>query len=104
LKRFALSDWPRRCLLLLVRGYQLLISPHMRGQCRYEPTCSGYALGALSAHGALAGSYLAAARVLRCHPWCAGGHDPVPDQPPFLFSHFAARAATSSHSRSKTNP
>jgi putative membrane protein insertion efficiency factor len=71
---------PQRFLILLVRGYRLLLSPWLGSSCRFEPTCSAYAQQALERHGALAGSALAAGRVLRCHPGCAGGHDPVPEQ------------------------
>lgn len=81
-----LRELPQRTLIALVRGYRLLLSPWIGSQCRFEPTCSAYALAALQQHGAAAGSYLAAARVLRCHPWCAGGHDPVPAARPSLFS------------------
>ena len=63
-------------LILLVRAYQVVLSPHLGRCCRFEPTCSVYALDALQRHGAAAGSYLAGARVLRCHPWCDGGFDP----------------------------
>jgi uncharacterized protein len=80
-----LRDLPQRLLIALVRGYRLLLSPWLGSSCRFEPTCSAYALLALQAHGAAAGSYLAARRVLRCHPWCAGGHDPVPTGHPRLF-------------------
>lgn len=83
-------DAPRRALILLVRGYRLLLSPWLGSSCRFEPTCSAYALEALQRHGAAAGSYLASARLLRCHPWCAGGLDPVPGQVPSLFRRFAA--------------
>ncbi|MDP9045248.1 MAG: membrane protein insertion efficiency factor YidD [Pseudomonadota bacterium] len=69
---------PQRALVALVRGYRLLLSPWLGSACRFEPTCSAYALEALLAHGAVAGTCLAAGRVLRCHPWCEGGHDPVP--------------------------
>lgn len=69
---------PRRALMMLVRGYRFFLSPWLGSGCRFEPTCSAYALQALEQHGAAGGSYLTAARVLRCHPWCAGGHDPVP--------------------------
>lgn len=69
---------PQRLLILLVRGYRLLLSPWLGSGCRFEPTCSAYAQGALEQHGALAGSLLGAGRLLRCHPGCAGGHDPVP--------------------------
>jgi putative membrane protein insertion efficiency factor len=95
---------PQRALILLVRGYRLILSPWLGSSCRFEPTCSAYAQDALRSHGAAAGSYLAAARVLRCHPWCDGGHDPVPAQPPSLFRRFATDAATSSTSSDKTSP
>lgn len=62
----------------LVRGYQLFFSPWLGSSCRFEPTCSHYALQALAVHGAARGSLLAARRLLRCHPGCAGGFDPVP--------------------------
>ncbi|HEX7638810.1 MAG TPA: membrane protein insertion efficiency factor YidD [Burkholderiaceae bacterium] len=70
---------PRRALVALVRLYRLLLSPWIGGDCRFTPTCSAYAIEALERHGALAGSGLAAWRVLRCNPWCHGGCDPVPD-------------------------
>lgn len=70
--------WPRRVLIALVRGYRLFLSPWLGGACRFTPTCSVYALEALDVHGAGRGSYLTLRRIGRCHPWCAGGHDPVP--------------------------
>ncbi len=76
----------RQLLIGLVKGYRLLLSPWLGSSCRFEPTCSLYALEALQRHGALAGSYLMSARLLRCHPWCDGGHDPVPEQKPRLFT------------------
>lgn len=69
---------PRRSLILLVKGYRLLLSPSLGSACRFEPTCSAYALDALNAHGAVGGSYLTLRRLVRCNPWCEGGHDPVP--------------------------
>ncbi len=66
----------------LVRAYRLLLSPLVGSGCRFEPTCSAYSLGALERHGALGGSYLTLRRLVRCHPWCDGGCDPVPDQIP----------------------
>jgi putative membrane protein insertion efficiency factor len=63
----------------LVRGYQLLLRPIMPSACRYAPSCSHYAMTALERHGALGGSWLALRRILRCHPWAAGGYDPVPE-------------------------
>ncbi|HUC60753.1 MAG TPA: membrane protein insertion efficiency factor YidD [Alphaproteobacteria bacterium] len=70
-----------RMLRAAVRGYQLLIRPVLPASCRYYPSCSQYALEALARHGALRGSWLALARILRCHPWAEGGVDPVPDAP-----------------------
>jgi len=81
-----LKDAPRRTLIALVRGYRLLLSPWLGSSCRFEPTCSAYALQALQRHGAAVGTYLTVARLARCHPWCAGGHDPVPERAPRLFS------------------
>lgn len=79
---------PARALMAVVRAYRLLLSPWLGNACRFEPTCSRYSLAALEKHGALAGSYLTVHRLLRCQPWCDGGHDPVPDNPPRLFSRF----------------
>ncbi len=76
----------RDLLVGLVKGYRLLLSPWLGSACRFTPTCSAYALQALEQHGAGAGSYLTLARLGRCHPWCDGGHDPVPAQPPRIFS------------------
>lgn len=81
-----LSDLPRRALMALVRAYRFALSPWLGSACRFAPTCSAYALGALERHGAVAGGTLAAGRLLRCHPWCRGGFDPVPAQAPKLFS------------------
>jgi putative membrane protein insertion efficiency factor len=81
-----LLDGPRCLLVMLVLGYRFALKPWLGSACRFEPTCSAYALDALRRHGALAGSALSAARLLRCHPWCHGGHDPVPARPPRLFS------------------
>jgi len=81
-----IGDWPRCALIGLLRGYRLLLSPWIGSACRFEPTCSAYAIEVLDRHGALAGSYLTLRRLARCHPWCAGGHDPAPDRPPRLFA------------------
>lgn len=81
-----LSGWPRQALIGLVKGYRLLLSPWLGNGCRFEPTCSVYAIGALERHGALAGTCLMLHRIGRCQPWCQGGHDPVPEQAPRLFS------------------
>ena len=76
----------RALLVALVRGYRFFLSPWLGSACRFTPSCSAYALESLQRHGALAGSSLTVARLARCHPWCDGGHDPVPAQPPRLFT------------------
>lgn len=73
-------------LIGLVKGYRFLLSPWLGSFCRFEPTCSAYSLQALQKHGAAAGSCLTLTRLARCHPWCAGGHDPVPTEKPRLFT------------------
>jgi putative membrane protein insertion efficiency factor len=72
---------PAMFLAALVRLYQWTLRPFIGAHCRYEPSCSHYALDALRHHGALRGSLLAAWRVLRCNPWTPGGYDPVPPPP-----------------------
>ena len=75
-----MADWPRRFLLTLVKGYRLLLSPWLGSGCRFEPTCSAYALEAIDRHGAVKGGLLAAGRLIRCHPFCrCDSHDPVPE-------------------------
>jgi hypothetical protein len=69
----------QQLLVFLVKGYRLLLSPWLGSSCRFTPTCSVYALEALDLHGAAKGSYLTLRRLGRCHPWCDGGHDPVPN-------------------------
>lgn len=76
----------RALLIGIVRLYRLVLSPWLGSKCRFEPTCSVYALDALQNHGAAAGVYLVVSRLARCQPWCAGGHDPVPTEKPRLFS------------------
>jgi putative membrane protein insertion efficiency factor len=76
----------RQALMALVRGYRLLLSPWLGSACRFEPSCSAYSLDALDRHGAAAGTYLTVRRLMRCHPWCEGGHDPVPLLSPRLFT------------------
>lgn len=76
----------KAALIGLVKGYRLLLSPWLGSACRFEPTCSAYSLHALQTHGAAAGTYLTLARLARCHPWCSGGHDPVPTEKPRLFT------------------
>jgi len=69
----------QRFLIAIVKAYRLLLSPWLGAACRFEPSCSVYALQALAQHGAGRGSYLTLRRLARCQPWCAGGHDPVPE-------------------------
>ncbi|MGQ9842397.1 MAG: membrane protein insertion efficiency factor YidD [Spirochaetota bacterium] len=62
----------------LIKLYKYVISPVLPNACRFYPTCSQYAIEALTKHGLLKGGFLAIKRILRCHPFCDGGYDPVP--------------------------
>lgn len=84
--------WPRQVLIAPVLAYRYLLKPWLGNACRFEPTCSQYALDALRRHGAVAGAALATGRLLRCHPWCDGGFDPVPDRAPGLFTRLGLGA------------
>jgi uncharacterized protein len=64
--------------VLAIRAYQVALSPLLAPACRFEPSCSRYAIEAIERHGALRGTWLAAKRIGRCHPWGGFGHDPVP--------------------------
>ena len=66
--------------VLLIKGYQILISPLLPSSCRYDPTCSHYAIEALKTHGFLKGTLLAIKRIGSCHPWGGSGYDPVPEK------------------------
>lgn len=68
----------RWLLIKLVRGYQYFLSPWVGSNCRFNPTCSNYAIQSLEQHGAIKGTWLAIKRIGRCHPWADGGNDPVP--------------------------
>lgn len=68
--------WP---LIQLARLYRLAISPWLGANCRFDPSCSSYAIEALQVHGVLTGTWLAVKRIGRCHPWGGSGYDPVPD-------------------------
>ena len=74
------ADWRPgvRLALALIRGYKILISPYFTGSCRFLPSCSAYAAEAIDRHGVVRGGWLAARRLMRCHPLCTAGHDPVP--------------------------
>ncbi len=86
----------RRLLTGAVHAYRLLLSPSIGSACRFEPTCSAYSLQALEKHGAGWGSYLTLARLVRCQPWCAGGHDPVPEEAPCLFTRLLSPSSKKS--------
>lgn len=72
----------RALLRILIRGYQLALSPLFGPSCRFHPSCSHYAIEAIEAHGAGRGLWMSMRRIARCHPWCEGGHDPVPPRTP----------------------
>lgn len=72
-------NWSQRASLFAVRAYQLALAPFAGGACRFEPSCSAYALEAIERHGARRGLWLAIRRVARCGPWSEAGLDPVPD-------------------------
>jgi putative membrane protein insertion efficiency factor len=71
-------SWPVRVGVLFVGAYQLALAPFAGGACRFDPSCSAYAIAALETHGLLRGTWLACRRVCRCHPFAQPGIDPVP--------------------------
>ncbi|WKZ13213.1 MAG: membrane protein insertion efficiency factor YidD [Gammaproteobacteria bacterium] len=80
-----------RCALCLIRGYQLFLSPWLGARCRFLPTCSEYAAESIRRFGFVRGLGLGLRRIMRCHPFCSGGYDPVPERdaapPPGPHSH-----------------
>ncbi len=70
----------QKILIWLIKGYRLIVSPYLAPHCRFTPSCSEYALIAITQHGTLRGFALAIKRLLRCHPWHPGGYDPVPER------------------------
>ena len=78
----------RKVLIILVRGYQYLLSPFMGPACRFYPSCSAYAIEALETHGAARGLWLATKRLARCQPWSEGGIDPVPAAAKHAKQHY----------------
>ena len=85
----------RALLTAPIRAYRYVLSPWLGSSCRFTPTCSAYAIESIESWGPARGSWLALRRISRCHPWCPGGHDPVPlrfpradaDAPPLPRSH-----------------
>lgn len=71
---------PGKIFILLVRFYQVAISPMLPSTCRYTPTCSHYMIEAIQVHGLFKGFWLGTKRIGRCHPWGGHGHDPVPEK------------------------
>ena len=65
-------------LIIIIKFYKLVLSPLLPSACRFYPTCSVYAIDALQRHGLVKGLFLSVKRILRCHPFCEGGYDPVP--------------------------
>lgn len=92
----------RRMVLLVLRGYQILISPLLGPRCRFHPTCSRYAMDAIERHGILRGAWLALCRLARCHPGCEGGIDPVPEA--FRWRPWRASAAPAGPDGAALNP
>ena len=68
----------KRILLAIIRAYQLVLSPFLGQHCRFTPSCSQYTKEAIQKYGAIRGSWMGIKRILRCQPFCKGGHDPVP--------------------------
>jgi putative membrane protein insertion efficiency factor len=91
---------PKVALITLVKMYRLLLSPSLGSSCRFEPSCSAYSLQALERHGAAAGAYLTLGRLVRCHPWCDGGLDPVATH----FNFFSRLVTPVAASPSKKKP
>jgi putative membrane protein insertion efficiency factor len=81
---------PRNLCVVILRGYRAAISPLYGDVCRYYPSCSGYALGAIQQHGVVKGVALGTWRIARCHPWAKGGIDDVPERrtPSYQLTHF----------------
>ena len=99
-----MRSWAQGALIGAVRAYRFFLSPWLGSGCRFEPTCSAYALEAHERHGAGAGLGLTVARIGRCHPWCEGGFDPVPATPPRLFTALLGRDRRASAMPAPTDP
>jgi hypothetical protein len=96
----ALNRLPRQAAHVLIRSYQLSLSAFIGRQCRHEPTCSAYMDEAIARHGVLAGGWLGAKRLCRCHPWGTSGYDPVPETiAPSWLRHFSGLGGARSDQR-----
>ncbi|HLS42705.1 MAG TPA: membrane protein insertion efficiency factor YidD [Paenalcaligenes sp.] len=95
----------RKLLIAPIRFYQYVISPWLGRNCRYTPSCSAYAIEAITVHGAMKGLWLGTKRICRCHPWGSSGYDPVPAKqgttPPTECEHCHSKAPSDSNQRSK---
>lgn len=97
INNFFLVKWIRKAFVLIliipVKIYQWIISPMLPATCRYNPTCSSYAIEALRVHGPIKGLLMGTRRILSCHPWGGHGHDPVPPKgtPLFRFKKYKAK-------------
>ena len=76
----SISTLPARAAILLIRGYQKIVSPWLGQRCRFHPSCSNYCIEALRQHGMVRGLWLGLRRILKCHPFHPGGYDPVPER------------------------
>ncbi|MDE2612515.1 MAG: membrane protein insertion efficiency factor YidD [Burkholderiales bacterium] len=95
---------PARVLIALVLMYRYLLKPWLGNACRFEPTCSAYALVALRRHGAARGAALTGWRLARCHPWCDGGLDPVPPLGAGLFTRPLDRSTGAADADTPSTP
>ena len=91
----------KAALLTVIRAYRYALSPWIGDVCRFWPTCSEYSLGAIERHGVLRGAWMTLVRLVRCHPYSAGGVDPVPQQFRWRCWHCAPGSAANSESRSE---
>jgi putative membrane protein insertion efficiency factor len=73
-----MTRWLKKLLIAPIKAYQFLLSPWLGHSCRFIPSCSNYAIEAIEVRGPFTGLFLVFKRISRCHPWCQGGHDPVP--------------------------
>ena len=74
-----IARFTKKTLIVLIKFYRCVIRPYLGSRCRFHPSCSSYAEEAISLHGCFFGCYLSISRILRCHPFCKGGYDPVPN-------------------------